>query len=292
MKTVFRNHNEVCHIWASQKQDSGRSGNISFDNGTIYSYGWWPMATFIEPDVVLFRDAKYSVSTSQHQSLARSAVSHCAVFDVIDLDGDHQKNIDNYLLNARVKANSFWASQLDAEWIFESWQNIIKQAREYAKHFNCQDLLPALFGYELLGQKAHNLINSQTTKRERKQAEYEARRKAALEKFSKLRPGRLVKWLNGERLTGISIDGFWFRDFEHTMLRYKPDTDEIETNMGAVVPAKAGRILYSMIKAGKPVHGHQIGHYTVKGYNGSLKVGCHEILRSEIDRFAKSMKWD
>ena len=72
------------------------------------------------------------------------------------------------------------------------------------------------------------------------------------------------------------------------------DEDEektIITSMGARVEFREGRILFDRIMAGKPVHGHRIGHYTVNSYNGGLKIGCHNISRNEITRFCRSVGW-
>ena len=80
MKRVFSSHSEVCHVWASQSQDTGSAGNVYFDGATIYSYGrHFPMAKFQKmPNgrtVVLFETGGYSNSTSHHQSLARQSLS-------------------------------------------------------------------------------------------------------------------------------------------------------------------------------------------------------------------------
>jgi hypothetical protein len=65
----------------------------------------------------------------------------------------------------------------------------------------------------------------------------------------------------------------------------------IETSKGARVPYEAGRKLYTLIKAGRDVVGYDLDGYTVISLNGVLKVGCHEIERTEIERFAKKEGW-
>jgi hypothetical protein len=65
----------------------------------------------------------------------------------------------------------------------------------------------------------------------------------------------------------------------------------VETTKGARVSYEAAKLLYSMIKAGKDIKGHNIDGYTVISLNGVLKIGCHEIPREEVDRFAKLMNW-
>ena len=61
--------------------------------------------------------------------------------------------------------------------------------------------------------------------------------------------------------------------------------------MGANVPVKEAKILYLRIKAGKDVKGFKIGYYTVISINGTLKIGCHNIEKNEMDRLAKMMGW-
>lgn len=77
-KTVVTN-SQVAHLWAHQSQSSARSGNgnASFDGATLYSYST-PIANIVTDNhgvkVALIDTATYSVTTSGHQSSARSAV--------------------------------------------------------------------------------------------------------------------------------------------------------------------------------------------------------------------------
>lgn len=79
MAQVFSN-DMVAHVWAQQRQQSGRSnnGNFYFEGRTLYSYGThFPVGIFIAPGGPLFMNAdSYSVSTNRHQSEARAAVRH------------------------------------------------------------------------------------------------------------------------------------------------------------------------------------------------------------------------
>jgi hypothetical protein len=44
-----------------------------------------------------------------------------------------------------------------------------------------------------------------------------------------------------------------------------------------------------MIEAGRDVKGHEIDGYTVISMNGELKVGCHAIERSEVERIGAAL---
>lgn len=79
-RTVFDNHG-VAHVWAQNNQAEGRSGNgqFFFDGPALFSYGRHFLAGFIMPDgTALLNADSHSISTTRHQSYARSAVSHRA----------------------------------------------------------------------------------------------------------------------------------------------------------------------------------------------------------------------
>ena len=74
MKTVFSSE-EVCHYWANKVQEQGRNANssLSFEGGVLKSYRT-PIAMLVE-DKVLWSNASYSVTTSQHKTYALRALS-------------------------------------------------------------------------------------------------------------------------------------------------------------------------------------------------------------------------
>lgn len=88
MAQVFSN-DMVAHVWAQQRQQSGRSnnGNFYFEGRTLYSYGGhFPVGIFAAPGGPVFMNAdSYSVSTSRHQSEARAAVRHLETMSLPDL---------------------------------------------------------------------------------------------------------------------------------------------------------------------------------------------------------------
>lgn len=77
-QTVFSN-DMAAHVWAQQRQQSGRSnnGNLYFDGPTLYSYGSHFPAGVIAADGTVFLNAdSYSISTSRHQRAAWAATRH------------------------------------------------------------------------------------------------------------------------------------------------------------------------------------------------------------------------
>lgn len=102
----------------------------------------------------------------------------------------------------------------------------------------------------------------------------------------------LLEWRMGKKKY---VDSYGFEG-EPVYLRavtYKQGEiqHEIQTSKGARVKYESGKLLYKLIQAGKDIKGHDIDGYTVISLNGVLKVGCHEITRKEIDRFARKEGW-
>jgi len=70
MKKVFKNHSEVCHIFAQRTHSEGRAGNIFFEGDTIYSYGYhYQLAKFIDSEkdetAILINDKYKQFFTTQ-----------------------------------------------------------------------------------------------------------------------------------------------------------------------------------------------------------------------------------
>ena len=114
---------EVAHLWAGQKQDSGRnSGNFYFRGNKIYSYGSHfeiaRILTFKDgKQVVLWNHRTYSSSTSGHQSYVRSAISHMNTLSVstffdlpVELAGDRATEWCNGMevFNNAHRENIMW----------------------------------------------------------------------------------------------------------------------------------------------------------------------------------------
>ena len=165
MRTVLRNHSEVCLLWAQQKQFRGRASNIRFEGRIIYSYGWWPMAQFVKSNVVLYRNETYSVSTSSHQSLVRQALSplrDIRVYTVGTL-GDDVQNMLDYVYRVRKEADTFWNCRNFAEDHKIRYEELVAESIAYNKEFNLDFQFPPLFGLELSGKRAKEKLGRTDT---------------------------------------------------------------------------------------------------------------------------------
>lgn len=84
MGQVFAN-SQVAHVWASGDQRSGRSnnGNFYFEGRILYSYGsHFAVGVRLNDGRAVLNADSYSISTSGHQSDARSAVSHMETISI------------------------------------------------------------------------------------------------------------------------------------------------------------------------------------------------------------------
>lgn len=139
MAEVFSN-DMVAHVWAQQRQPSGRSnnGNFYFSGRTLYSYGThYPVGIFAGVGGPVFlNSSKSSVTTEgKHKGPARHAVRHLESFYMPELDEiadvigraaiaggripadapeHHKRNVESYLAKhwAAIPADSAGAAWL------------------------------------------------------------------------------------------------------------------------------------------------------------------------------------
>ena len=279
MKRVFRNHDEVCHVWAQQTQSEGRAGNIFFEGKSIYSYGrHFEAARFVDSETVLLNEYRYSVSTAQHLSLIRQAVRHKRVFTVPSMT-DHRANVVYLIEQARDHFDKAKRARKHADWEIRSGRETAETTRAYITKFQVAvpdshvELWQALHTDTYLNSEVQATLLAKA--RAAQAAEREATKQARLAR-EREEAERLEQWVRGE------LD--WGR-FSAMRLRVKGDT--VQTTHGANVPVIEARKLYRALKAGMNIEGQQVGYYRVTRVTESeLVIGCHNIPLSEVERIA------
>ena len=307
MKNVFKT-DEVAHIWAQQKQDEGRNaqGNFYFTGKTIFSYGGhFPIASFVAPGVVLITTRGYSNTTAKHIWAVRDAIRHLKVYEGHEVPVDnmfglypHAGNLERFIADfprqqkAAVKSRKYGdqeRAKLSAD---------IRRAVEYAAYFKKgiskanraalkvwadKEKTGRLFSdKELLKIKA--VVKEETAAAKVRNAERRAIEAARLAEQRRTREENLMRWLAGESVNSYNLptDG----------VRLRIIGDEIQTTRGAAIPLSAARTLWDRLTTQKPVHGLELGNYTVTSFDGSaLVVGCHNIPMREVYRMARALKW-
>ena len=279
MRTVLRNHDEVCHVWAQQTQSQGRAGNIFFEGKSIYSYGrHFEAARFMDSETVLVNSYRYSVSTAQHLSLIRQAVRHKQVFTVPSMT-DHRENVTYLIEQARDHFDRAKRARKRAEWEMGHGREVVDDTRAYITKFRVAvpdshvELWQALHTDTYLNSEVQAQLLAKA--RAAQAAEREATKQARIAR-EREEAERLEQWVRGE------MD--WGR-FSAMRLRVKDD--EVQTTHGARVPIIEARKLYRALKAGMNIEGQQVGYYRVTRVTESeLVVGCHNIPLSEVERIA------
>jgi hypothetical protein len=61
--------------YAAMSKEKGRAGNVFYENGVIYSYGYHFPIAYIRGTRAFINSDRYSVSTSRQQSAVQSALS-------------------------------------------------------------------------------------------------------------------------------------------------------------------------------------------------------------------------
>lgn len=312
MKTVFSN-SEVPHVWATQKQEEGRNAtrSIFFRGPVIYSYGQhWPMGNIIKAPivgtggVVLLNSRTYGPTTSGHQQAVNYAVNHMErVFApyVMNTRNDHFANLEYWtnkfksilkdLANPRKRPATKDSLRFDLRRIaasFDAYSNAVGfDAKKRVTSNHDETIRKEFLLY--LSVAVGTTTNEDFEKALKTKAIAEKRRKTLAEKANAKKWSEYVAgWLKGEVSTWQVSGNYSFP----TYLRLSEEGDKVETSKGATVPVKAAKVLFDRIRAGRDVVGFKVGDYTVISINGVLKVGCHEIERAEIERFAKSQGWD
>lgn len=289
MKTVFSSHNEVAHIWASQSQNSGRAGNIYFEDGVIYSYGrHFPVARFapeIKGNLVLFTNRGYSSSTGKHKTIIRGAIF--SGYNVVYCD-DPTRGADHNL--------GVWRStveRLRAD--FAAKTHRITRGNLAVQIFHtCAAAIEYAMAVDVAIPDWANETNDEMTARDYVYEAAKARevkREAARierEKLAAVDAGdRLTMWQAGQN---PPQNGFHYCA---TVLRLKGD--EIQTSRGANIPVadalKLWPLLLRVKQSGKTLeaglHSIQLGAYRFNSFDGAtLIVGCHSIGWDQLEKMA------
>lgn len=330
---------EIPHKWAHQTQESARNpqGNLYFKGATIYSYrDSWPLARIYKCTKsarVLGRDTisatvtlvltsanKYSMTTTGHQCDVNRAASHLRQIAVpFVVPGDHQPDKRDHDANlaylaAEMKSRHEQAGRvmtaLSVTWRAEECAQLHKAMADYMIFFGIRRKMPALLSFAAAFERARRIENpdpASLDKRERASAarkvrlrdrdEYLAEQRETLKRGAFYHVGatrndwRLFGAFDGGWRNGRSVYG------ESVMLRV--NGDEIETSMGARIPASHAPRLWRVIErcrdTGIPYqhngHTEHAGDYRVDSIDadGTLRAGCHVIPYSELAGMARKL---
>lgn len=319
MKTVFPNA-QLTHVWAQQTQHSGRSGSMSFEGPTLYSYKT-PIAKFYtlptSGRVVLATSETYSITTSsKHMPAlwrALMGLGSARVFRVpfIELDpskarlqgmgrvGTHLQNLDAIVARYVATRESELRHIKVYRSAYDRLEPIQRDARAYAQIFGLPvptlDARADSDGIERIRaeRKAKRETPAYLAAQARK-AELAAARdaKRAAERVL-LETERRTAWQAG------AANMFYGTDEKGgAYLRLSNDGTRVETSRGAFIPTADARRIIPLIRACKEAGevfepydraAYAVGSFQVNRVdaNGDIKAGCHFIQFAEIDKIGK-----
>jgi hypothetical protein len=299
MKTVFNNR-QLAHVWAQQNQPNGRGSNFFFDGPSIFSFGrHFEIARFVTRKgqrAVLFTSRGYSVTTSKHKHMARSALHGLTVpvFYVADIYAAARKDKTTReafkaciqtAVETAAKARS--ASRAESE--HQRAQALAHEANAYAEFFGLRWRLPVP---ELTPERVAELraaCKAESAKQRAAKAKAKAKADARREQEYQ---EALREWREFKR------DSVPLSHHYPTALRYHVATDTIQTSRGAEVPATVAAIVWPMVEetrrkgdgfeftdyANRP----RLGSFTLDSIDaqGNVTAGCHVLPYSELRALA------
>ena len=287
MKTVFTNE-QCAHVWAQQKQESGRTnnGNMYFEGNTIYSYGrHYPIARFVENkgrEAVLFNstDSSMTTKTKHKNAVNRALIGHDVIYVPNLSPSFERENVEYFKQAFEDSLISMARARKNADMHYNQAVRLNSQLNTYLK----------LFGRKPIDMlKGHDMQALQEIAKENARKQAKVRAKAKKKRIKELESDAIA-WRKGE-------SRYLSHDYP-TCLRMK-SLETVQTSQGAEFPLQDALKALPLIRACKSKgvewnrNGESIklGHFQVDRIekSGNVKAGCHYVTFKEIQLFAESI---
>lgn len=273
MKKVFKNTDEVIHVFAQRTQKEGRnqSSSVFFFKDKIYSYGYhYLLGEFIDDKTILINDKGYSRTTQKHIGKLSYATNHYRQFFAT------QTNVDlvyNKVFDLLLKIEASRKPQTKQGYINRVVYLADKMTQYHTYNNDTQtiegDKFKSVIKYAKIVQDDTLLIDLEHNLNEAKKKTQRKKRARTQEQITKFYEGT-INYLN---------------NIPHALLRLSKEGNTIETSRGANVPLNEAKILYHRINTGKCIKGFKIGYYTTIGIkDDTIKIGCHDIKLDEVNK--------
>lgn len=306
MKKVFSNPNDVLHLFAQRTQTDARCSNVFFEDDVAYSYGkHFPLGKFFDrkkygkvvETVILLNSARYSNTTSKHQSEIKFATRQykqftvpCVNFDLKYSNSYHARNSDYYLLQIKELAGKALKANKDynVKFYLNEYHSQITEYQNYCKFFKLKTQKHFEISDIEIKAKLQKIQERENYNAEHYEEIQAKRLKNQLKKQAEI----IDNWINGNSNIRPKTDYQYLR-------LYAYDNDLVETSMNVRVPLSHALLLLAKIRHcvqtntefisnGKTI---KIGNFEVSRIeaNGNFQSGCHKFEYSEVERFAKSI---
>lgn len=273
MKKVFKNTDEVIHVFAQRTQYEGRnqSRSIFFNRDKIYSYGYhYLLGEFIDDETIIIDDRGYSRTTGKHISKLIYATNHFRQFLATECNVDLVYNEVNTLLKKIEGARKPQTKQGYINRVVYLADKMTRCHTYNQDHQTMQgDKFKSIIKYAKIVQDETLLIDLEHDLNKAKKEAQRFNKAKTQEQITKFYEGA-INYLN---------------NIPHALLRLSKEGDTIETSRGANVPLNEAKVLYHRINTGKCIKGFRIGHYTTIGIkDDTIKIGCHDIKLDEVNK--------
>jgi hypothetical protein len=300
---------QVSHYWANRTLESGKASGLSFEGDTLFSYAE-PIAKLLPDNTVIHTTRKWSVTTSNHQSLARSATNYSRgvwcrrVQDTPAWNMDQSRRYIAELLADAQKPLSLKKDGKPTVASIKNRDNLQAEALREADQANAY--LEACQRNGLgLEQQPIDTSNLEGIREEMQRAldaaaaaQAERQRLRAIEAVEDLALWRQGQPCQRGRLGDLPVALRLTKKGWNAIGHAQPETQIVETSHGAEIPVEHALELWPAIQAVKQrgsgdlaPRNRTLGHYTLNliRADGSIKVGCHDIAYSEIEGIAKAL---
>lgn len=277
MKTVF-NNSELSHVWANQKQESGKGSSMFFNKSGIYSYGHhFMIAKHLNEDTILFTLRGYSNSTAKHITKVRQAANHKKKIYCFNPDATHEENIN------------YWIEQIKKE-----GENLIKAKKPeiylnaIAHHKNTMQIYLDYFKLKLSKIQLQSI--NFTDKNSFLEATEKAKQAFLLENKQNLIKGKkaLQKWVDNfhelkqQDLTAVENNCLKLYQNTHGLNTYlRLNGENVESSQYMKMPISVFKRYFAIlndIKAGDDIMGYKV----IENNNTNFILGCHNIPKNEL----------
>jgi hypothetical protein len=272
---------ELCHKWANQHQESGRTstGTMFFNRSTIYSYGdHFAIAKHVRNEqgqrAILFTERDYSNTTAKHKRHVYMSCKNDNIIYCANPIGSHETNFKYWEQSAEHDGATKLAKARKPEKYLAVLADIERTANIYAAFWGIElpETLKALLAIK---DKTEFLAfadkKAEFIKAERKRNEAEQKKKFKED---------IKKWFNCEtsRL---------YTTYKYDFLRI--NDNRIETTQAVQIPLELGKRLYQSIKNGTLNVGDKVLNYSINEVGKEIKIGCHTFKQSYLLKFGSKL---
>lgn len=282
MKKVFRNADELSHVWANKLQAEGRCSNTFFECDTYYSYGrHYVIGKHLPDGSVAINLSSNSATTNKHVHQAKYAVRPRKVLEVFNPGGHPQHDHTDRHVKSLIEDAA--AAKPDG-----NRPRLLAQAQKVADDYNAFCAALGLTGNPNFPPVSAATDEAELARLRKLQREYAAEERAREKARAAQRALTDAEQIAAWRAGGPHVSVHW-----GTLLRVNPNNPYIDTSRGAHIPVEDAKRLWPVIRRvmrgqldtnmAQPLGSY---HLNLIRADGSIVVGCHDIAYAEIHGIA------